>query len=210
MAKIEWRMKGEYLKNCNCIASCPCDTMGRPYPGPGCQGVVAMRITQGNFGGVKLDGLKWAGAVHWPGALHEGNGTLQPYIDSQATPEQRNALLTILSGQAGGTLFEILAQVVTKVHDPKFLPIAFEFDKKKRRAKLRVGDELETVTEPLTVPATGAEQQVTLCMPDGFEYKEIAVASAALIKSTGAVKLDHKGTSSSLAEVDHTQEGLVA
>lgn len=27
-----WRMKGQYIKNCNCIATCPCDTVGVPYP----------------------------------------------------------------------------------------------------------------------------------------------------------------------------------
>jgi hypothetical protein len=28
MAQVEWKMKGEYMKNCNCIATCPCDTVG--------------------------------------------------------------------------------------------------------------------------------------------------------------------------------------
>jgi len=29
-----WRMKGEYVKNCNCLQSCPCDTTGNPAPQP--------------------------------------------------------------------------------------------------------------------------------------------------------------------------------
>jgi hypothetical protein len=210
MAKTEWRMKGQYLKNCNCIATCPCDTVGRPYPHKGCEGVVAFNIEAGHFGGVKLDGLKWAGVVSWPGALHEGNGTMQPYVDERATAEQRTALLTILSGQAGGTLFEILSQVVSTVHEPKFLPIEFAFDKKKRTAHVRIPGEVETRSEPLKVPATGAEQRVYLCMPEGFEYKEMEVANAAFIRTTGKVALNFENTNSSLADVEHTQDGLVA
>src|SRR5437764_8671622 len=168
MAKTEWRMKGQYIKNCNCIATCPCDTVGRPYPEPGCEGVACMHIVEGHFGDVRLDGLNWAGTVHWPGALHEGNGSMQPLIDERATAEQRNALLQILSGQNGGTLFEILASVITTMHEPQFVPIHFEFDKKARRARVSIPGFLETVSDPLTVLATGDEQRFSVQLPEGF------------------------------------------
>lgn len=210
MAKTEWRMKGPYVKNCNCIATCPCDTTGRPYPHPGCEGMSGMHIVQGNFGSMRLDGITWVATYYWPGALHEGNGVLQPFIDQKATPEQRNALLQILSGQAGGTFFEILASIVVKVHEPQFVPIQFEFDKKKRMARVVVPGFLETTSEPLKVPATGDEQRVIVQMPNGFEYKEMEVAAAAVLKGTGPIKFDHKNTHSSLADVEHTHAGLVA
>ena len=208
--KTKWRMKGQYVKNCNCIASCPCDTAGRPYPDSGCEGMLGMHIVTGNFGDVKLDGLNWVATYYWPGALHEGNGIMQPFVDQRATPEQRNALLQILSGQSGGTFFEILKLIVVKIHEPQFLPIQFEFDKKKRMARVIVPGFLETVSEPLKVPVTGDEQKVVVQMPIGFEYKEMEVASCAVLKGTGPIKFDHKGTHSSLADVDHTQDGLVA
>lgn len=209
---MAWRMKGEYLKNCNCIASCPCDTMGFPYPNKGCEGLVGMRVTEGTYDGVSLAGLIWVGAVHWPGALHEGNGTLQPYMSEDATPEQRQALGAILTGQAGGALFEILAQVVSTVREPKFTHIDWEFDIEKRRARVRVAGELETETEPLTVPATGDEQRVRVVMPGGFEYREMEVALAKTLESAlpGPLSFKHAGTHSSLAMVEHTPEGLVA
>ncbi len=210
MEKIEWKMKGPYLKNCNCIATCPCDTAGRPYPDPGCEGMSGMHILEGYFGKVRLDGLKWVAIYHWPGALHEGNGTLQPILDEKASPQQRQALLTILSGQAGDTWFEILSSIITKIHEPKFLPIEFEFDKKKRKARVAVPGFLETVSEPLTIPATGKEQRVILSMPEGMEYKEMEVASCAVLKGTGSIRFDHRNTHSSLAEVEHTHKGLVA
>lgn len=205
-----WRMKGQYIKNCNCIAACPCDTVGVPYPDPGCEGMLAMHIVEGNFGDVKLDGLNWAMTYHWPGALHEGNGTVQPFVDEKATEEQRNDLLQIMSGQAGNAWFEVVASIVTTVHEPQFVPIQFEFDKNKRKARVSIPGFFETVSVPLTIPATGGEQRAILQMPNGMEYKEIEVAQTAVLKGTGPIKFDHKNTSSSMAEVEHTDKGLVA
>jgi hypothetical protein len=169
-----------------------------------------MYIKQGNFGSVKLDGLSWAVAYSWPGALHEGNGSIQPYIDKKATEEQRNALLTILSGKAGNAWFEVLASVVTTVHEPQFVPITWEFDKKKRKARVSITGFLETVSAPLKVPATDDEQLVILHMPNGMEYKEMFVAQSTVLKGTGAVKFDFTNRHSSLADVDHTEKGLQA
>ncbi len=206
----DWKMKGQYLKNCNCLASCPCDTIGFPAPHKFCEGVVGMNIQEGHFGDVDLSGLKWAATVHWPGALHEGNGTLELFVDEYADEAQRNALLTILSGQAGGTFFEIVASIVTTIHGPHFVDIDWQFDKERRRARLAIPGFVETTTEPLTVPATGEEQQVIVRIPGGFEYKEMEVAQAAILKGTGAIKYDWQKTNSSMAEVEHTPVGLAS
>lgn len=210
MASVSWQMKGQYLKNCNCIATCPCDTVGVPYPHRGCEGMAGMYVREGYFGEVRLDGLTWVVTYHWPGPLHEGNGSVQPFIDQRATEGQRNALLQILSGQAGNPWFEILASIVTTIHEPQFVPIRFEFDKTARRARVLIPNALETVSAPLTVPATGDEQRVILQMPGGMEYKEMEVAQAVVLKGSAAIKFDHKNTHSSLAEVEHSQTGLKA
>lgn len=207
MSSVSWRMKGQYLKNCNCIASCPCDTVGVPYPGPSCEGLNGMHIEEGHFGDVRLDGLNWAITYHFPGALHQGNGTAQPFLDVRATPAQRQALLTILSGQAGGPWFQVVASVVTTVLEPQFVPFTFEFDRKKRRARL-VLPTAQALATPLIIPATGAEQRVTVRMPDGIEYKEMEVAQTAILVSSGAIRFEHRGTNSNLAQVDHTHAGL--
>jgi hypothetical protein len=210
MAQLEWSMKGRYLKNCNCIASCPCDTIGVPYPGKGCEGMAGMHIERGHFGELSLDGLSWVVTYQWPGPLHEGNGSVQPFIDQRATQEQRGALLQILSGQAGNEWFEFLASTVTKVYDPQFVPIEFELDKGKRKARVVIPGALETVSAPLVIPNTSREQHVMVRMPEGMEYKEMEVAQTMVLKGTAAIKFDHKNTHSSLAEVEHTQAGLKA
>jgi hypothetical protein len=90
-----------------------------------------MRITKGHFDEVRLDGLSFFVTVHFPGPLHECNGEIQPIIDERASPEQREALFKIMSGQNSGegTLFHIVTLIVSKMHDPIFAPITFQFDK---------------------------------------------------------------------------------
>lgn len=210
MAKIEWKMKGHYIKSCNCNPTCSCDTTGIPSPQKGCEGMGGMEIVEGHFGNVRLDGLKWIALYDWPGALHEGNGVLQPLVDERATPEQRNAILTILSGQAGNFWFEFLASTTTTIHEPKFVPIQFEFDKKNRRARVVIPGFLETVSEPIKIPETDKYQHVIVQMPDGMEYKECEIATTAVLKGTGTIRFDYRNTHSSLADVEHTQAGLIA
>jgi hypothetical protein len=205
----DWRMKGQYLKNCNCVAGCPCDTWGYPAPNDNCEGFIGMNITEGHFDGTDLSGLKWAAVVWWPGALHDGNGSTEMFIDESASEEQRNALVQILSGQAGGPLFEIFASIITTVHGPHFVPIDFDFDKEKRTARMAVPS-AETTSRPLVVPATDEEQRVIVQLPEGFEYRDSEVAQAETLKSEGEIKYEWQETHSTLAEVEHTPEGLAA
>lgn len=206
----DWRLKGQYFKNCNCVAHCPCDTIGLPLPDKFCEGLNGMHIEQGHFGEVSLDGLDFAFTYHFPGALHEGNGTLQPFITDRASAEQRDAILGLMSGQNGGPLFEIFASLITNLLEPQSVPITWQFDKAGRRGRLLVEGHAEAVAEPLIVPATGGEQRVIVSLPDGFEYREVDVAQTAVLRGTGAIRFDHKGTNSNLALVDHTPNGLAA
>lgn len=177
----------------------------RPVPEPWLRGDGGVK---GEFGKVKLDGLSWVVTYHWPGPLHEGNGSVQAFIDRRATEEQRSAIIEILSGRAGNPWFEILASLVTTIHEPRFVPITFKFDKGKRKARVLIPDTLETVSAPLTVPATGQEQRVILRMPGGMEYKEMEVAQAVILKGMAAIQFNHRNTHSSLADVEQTHAGL--
>jgi len=173
--------------------------------------MVAMRINQGHFADTKLDGLVFAATVDFPGALHEGNGQLQPIIDERASPEQRQALFNIMSGKhsAEGTLFHILSLIVTKVHDPLFVPFEFSFDKAGRVARVAAKGVLETEVEPIKNPVTGAPHRIQVVMPEGFEHRAAEVASAN-ISSIAAIKFETTGTHSSLANVIQTPDGVVA
>ena len=57
------------------------------------------------------------------------------------------------------------------------------------QARVVIPGVLETVSAPLTVPATGEEQRAILRMPDGMEYKEMEVAQSVVLKGTVASSL---------------------
>jgi hypothetical protein len=210
MATSDWRLEGEWIKNCNCAFGCPCDFNALPTEGY-CKGMIGMRITKGHFEKTKLDGLMFAVTVDFPGALHEGIGQIQPIIDERATAEQREALFNIMSGKfsAEGTLFDILSLIVTKIHEPLFVPITISFDKDGRVARLVAKGVLESEVEPIRNPVTGAPHRIQVVIPEGFEHRAAEVASAN-IRSTGAIKFDTRGTHSSLANVVQTPEGVAA
>jgi len=206
----DWRLEGEWIKNCTCAYGCPCDFNARPTQGT-CDGFLGMRIANGYFGDVRLDGLSFMVTVHFPGPLHEGNGQAQPIIDERATAEQRQALFSILSGEhsAEGTIFQIFPLIVTKMHDPIFAPFEFSFDLPGRRAKLRVPGVLESEVEPIRNPVTGRPHRIQVVMPEGFEHRVGEIASAD-IRSTGAIPFETHGSHSTLAHVVQTPEGVAA
>jgi hypothetical protein len=201
-----WSIEGAWYKNCNCDPGCPCDFNAPPTYGK-CEGIIAMRIDKGNFGDVSLDGLKFAGAAAWPGRIDEGDGHIQPIVDESASEEQRNALLTIMSGQAGGTLFEIFAAVCPHVKEPVFLPIDFEFDIESRTGRIKAGDILESEVETLRGIDPPDPYRVLVRIPGGFEYTgpndEAETALCKLVKVSGEINYEYTDSHSSMAFVKH-------
>ncbi|MGD0463536.1 MAG: DUF1326 domain-containing protein [Tepidisphaeraceae bacterium] len=202
----DWQMKGEYLKTCSCAPGCPCDFWSPPTQGL-CEGFNAMRIKEGHFDSVSLNGVIWAISFHFPAALHLGNGTVQPYIDERSTDAQRNAILTILSGKAGGPWFEVVASVVSKVLTPRFVPIKFEFDMKKRSGRCTIAGEIEVITEAIK-DINNNDVRAQICMPEGIEYFTAEIAASKVLKSTGAIPFNRTNTHSGFSEVEYTPTGL--
>lgn len=206
-ATVKWRMKGKYTKSCNCSFGCPCDFWDRPSKGF-CTGMLAMHIDEGHFGDTPLGGLRFAATYYWPGALFEGNGSVQPFVDQRASEAQRNAILSILSGQAGGKWFEVVASIVSTVHEPLFVPIGFELDVARRKARVHIPGHLETVVEPIKDIVTGGDHRAQVVLPNGMEYRLAETATTSLNRATGKISYDFGPGHSSLAEVEHTDAGL--
>jgi hypothetical protein len=165
--------------------------------------MAAMVVERGHFGDVSLDGTKWALTYHWPGPLHEGNGTAQPILDAGISDEQREALGAILSGAHGGTFYGILAEIITTFHAPVVADIDIGIDVDARRAHCRVANVLDTATEPIGVIGVEEPQpyQIQVRIPNGFEYDLAEIAQAAVLKGTGDIEFDWTGSHSSLAQV---------
>ncbi len=204
----QWRMKGEYIANCNCDFGCPCDFESKPTRN-NCEGILGMNVVEGNYGDLPLSGLRWALTYSWPGPLYEGNGTAQPFIDARADEKQREALLKIISGRAGGPWFEVLDATVSNFLEAQFVEIDFKFDMEKRNGRVAVNGACETEIEPIRSPVTGEEHRAQISLPEGVEFKLAEVACAAVLKGTGAIKFDWSNVHAALAEVEYTNDGVM-
>ncbi len=207
MVTIKWRMKGRYLKACNCDPGCPCEFWAKPTHTK-CEGMFGMVVDEGDYGKTSLKGVRWAAQYHWPGPLHEGNGTFMPILDERSSPAQREAILQIITGKAGGAWFPIVASLVSRTLEPRIGRIDFRHDLKKRKAQVVVPGLLETTVEPIKNLATGGAHVVDMLLPDGAEYKKGIVCVATVNRATGPIPYDAPGGHTTLAWVDQTQAGL--
>jgi len=203
MPDTKWRIKGENLSTCNCDWGCPCQFNAKPTHGT-CEALVGFRIHEGNFGDLDMSNVLFAAAAKWPGALHEGNGTIQLIIDEKASPEQRSALLALASGKNGGAFFEIISAVCPNVLQPIYTSIAFEADREKRKGRVSVHGVGEARVEPIRNPVTGEEHRARINLPNGFEYTVAEVANAVSLSVTApeALRMEHGNSHAHLCEID--------
>jgi hypothetical protein len=201
--KTKWFLEADFLQACNCDFGCPCEFSAPPTQGY-CEGMVAYRITRGEYGDVPLDGLGIALAVYWPKAIHEGNGTAVPFIDVKANAQQRDAIGQIISGQAGGLPFEILVQTFSKILDPQFVPINFRIDG--RNSSVTVGDgAMKVVVEPIKNPVTGEPENVRIQHSTGFIFKEAdCVAAKESTVNAGPVKFSWPHKAAFVAKISYS------
>jgi hypothetical protein len=174
-AKEKWIIEADYLQACNCDYGCPCEFSAPPTTG-NCDGMGAWKINRGHYGNVSLDGLALGFAARWPKAIHEGNGIVCLMFDERANPKQREALLMIASGQAGGLPFEIIATTFSKVLEPRYVPFQFHLDGK--NSSVKIGDIVSVALESIKNPVTGEPESVSVEHGTGFIFKKAECASA--------------------------------
>lgn len=205
-----WEIQGRELINCNCSFGCPCQFNALPTHGF-CEANGAFIADKGHYGDVKLDGLVFGLIAKWPGPIHLGKGQIQPLVDAKASPQQREALLKIMSGEdtdPGATIFSVFAATFEKVFDPIFAPMTFEVDVDARRGKIRVGDVLELDGQPIRNPVTGDEHRARIDLPHGFEY-EIAEIGSGTSRSRGPVAVELKDSYAQFAHLHMNNHGIV-
>lgn len=131
-----WELEGMYFEACNCVGACPCLFGGDPTEGD-CKALVGWHVERGRFGDVELDGLNMAMGVHSPGNLTEGNWKVVVYVDGNASDAQRDALMKIFGGEAGGHP-AMLASLVGEILAVESVPM--QYDITARRHSLKVGE----------------------------------------------------------------------
>ena len=199
---MAWRIKAHYYEACNCAYGCPCNMSGFPTHGK-CEGSICFQVTEGERDGVDLAGVKVAGSVKWPGAIHEGNGTMAVFID--ATPEQQQAIIPILMAEDPGLPWEILAATVSEIHGPFFETI--DIVEKGTDSQVKVGDKFEIQMTSFTNPVTKEPHTVHMVLPDGFIFTDgkIATTSVNMVNVDG-VSFDHAGNNAYYSEVEWSSQ----
>lgn len=209
MAYTDWMIRTKQIGACSCDYGCPCEFNAPPTRLP-CEGVMAMEITEGYYGDVRLDGLRVAGVYRWPGPVHEGGGTWWSIIDKRATEKQVEALFTILGGQdqEPTTGFAIYGSTIANEPDPIFADIDFESDLDGRRGRFSVKDVLDAVVEPIKNPVTGEDHHVAIRLHQGFEFREAEMASASFT-SHGELEQKHDGRYAAMSFVSYGPHGII-
>jgi hypothetical protein len=206
-----WEFKGRELVNCTCEYGCNCQFNALPDKGH-CHAVAAIQIDQGYHGDTPLAGLRIVGIFKWPGPIHEGHGEAMPIVDERATPEQREALLKIMSGQDTdpfATVFAVFASTIETMHEPVFAPIDFEVDVTGRRGNLSVPGYVEMSGKPIRNPVTGAESRAQICLPNGFEYEVAEIGSASSQTLGGPMDIAIASKYAQFANIHLSTHGVV-
>ncbi|RYC27330.1 DUF1326 domain-containing protein [Ciceribacter ferrooxidans] len=210
MTETKWSISGREFIHCNCDYGCPCQFNSRPTKG-GCDALGFVDIEEGFHGDTKLGGLRIGIIASWPGAIHEGRGQVVPIVDERASPEQREALLRIMSGldtEPGATFFQVFSTTFEKVHDPVFAKIDFEIDVDGRTARVAVPGWVEARGEPIRNPVTGDAHRARINLPQGFEY-DVCEVGRGWGETKGPLALSLNDSHAHFSRLNMTESGVV-
>jgi hypothetical protein len=199
-ASPRWQVKGTITLACNCDWGCPCNFGARPTQGH-CEGGWTWHVADGRFGETPLRGLHFTLLGDWPGAIHEGNGEGLVLIDDRASEAQRAAILTLLGGGVGGP-WSILRNTLARVHGPHFVPYAVEL--RGLQSMVRAGDKLQLELTAMRNPVTRAEVHPRIQLPEGFVWKDGAVAVSRLFAVHDGIRYEHPGKYAAIADFEYT------
>ncbi len=207
-SKVEWKISGEEVVSCNCAWGCPCQFNGLPTTGR-CEAFLAWDIHEGHYGDTRLDGARFARVYSWPGSIPEGDGTRLLILDERTSPEQRDALVALESGQQGHPYFEIFAAVCPHTADTVVAPIEIEVDREQRRARVSIPGVGESAIEPIKNPVTGEAHRARIDLPNGFEYKQAEMGNTVSWRVTAGapMQMEHENTYAQLNPFDWSSDG---
>ncbi|MDQ5870383.1 MAG: DUF1326 domain-containing protein [Thermoproteota archaeon] len=197
----DWRFEADYVETCNCDYGCPCNFNGFPTYGF-CRTLILYHIRSGSYGSTTLGGLDVVDALSWPKAIHEGNGTCQLFLTKNITEGQKNAIVSIFSGQAKGDgPFALFAPTFKFILEPQLSDIYVDINGK--RSSFSIPDILDVKLENFVNPVTGEEQDTKIQLPKGFIWKLAEAAKTKIMNiSTPNFNFDHSGKNAFYSVVD--------
>lgn len=134
---MSWHLKGEYFEVCSCDVLCPCIASAMQAPGNAdrCQVPLFIRVDDGDFAGLSLDGLNVVMVIDSPPRMADGNWRVALYVDERASGEQHEALLAIFSGAHGGVP-EMVAPLIGEMLGVKVTAIHYSGEGNRRRCEI--------------------------------------------------------------------------
>lgn len=205
-----WEIEADELVSCNCAYGCPCQFNALPTYGD-CHALAGFQINRGHFGETQLDGLRAVAVMQWPGPIHEGSGKAFIIVDQRADEQQRQALLTILSGaetEMGATIWNVFAATFAEVFEPAFETIDIAIDVDARRGHVTVEGLAQSVGTPILNPVTGEEHRARISLPDGFEYT-LAEVGSSTFSTTGPIRMSFEDRYAQFAHLHLNNQGVV-
>jgi hypothetical protein len=158
-----WHVAGDWFDVCRCRVPCGCTFAQAPDEGQ-CDGILAWHVREGNYGDVRLDDLNIVAVGSFEGNIWTGeakNSAMGFFIDESADEQQREALQTIWSGDAGGWPAGF-AELIEEVRGIEYAPIEFEIAEDLASWRVEVPGKARGRAEALTGPTApeGARVQV--------------------------------------------------
>lgn len=145
-ATKSYELEGSLLEACSCAGPCPC-WIGDDPDGGTCDAFLAYHVDRGQINGIDVSGMTVVKIVQVPGNVLAGNWRVVHYINEDATPEQRQALLDVVLGKMGGPLAD-LASLIGENVAVYTAPIEHRVENGK--GTLRVGKALYSEMAPYT------------------------------------------------------------
>jgi hypothetical protein len=135
-------------------------------------------VREGHFGDVRLEGFNLLALAAFEGNAWAGEAQVRMglFIDERADERQREALLTIFGGQAGGWP-ATFAALVGEMRGVEFVPITFEVDSDLASWRAEVPGRVVGRAEALTGPTTPPGKRVQTINPPGSEVGPGGVAT---------------------------------
>jgi hypothetical protein len=196
--RAPYRVQVDHIECCNCPPSCGCQFQGIPNHGH-CEFILGFHVRSGKFGDVALDGVKFAVAAKYPGAIHEGNGRVVLFVDEKASRAQVDGVVGILSGKHGGMPWEALAGTIGHLDGP--IPVPLEITINGTRSSVVVPGIVEMRQTPLLDVVSGVEKDVHIVYPrGGFFWSDGSVCTTSVMEAKhSGVSFRHPGGFSSTA-----------
>lgn len=137
---------------------------------------------------------------------------MQIIIDEQASPEQRDALFKIMTGEDTdemATMWWVFSAMSPTKLETLYKPIEIDMDMEARKGHAKVVGVFETEASPIINPVTGAEHRARINLPHGFEYR-VAEAAKGTTRTSGEIELkSNTDTHVHMVEIHLSNKGVL-